>query len=79
MATSVLFWALAQSMHLSLRVRTTLQRGLWKNGIIPRQRTKPSKGANMPMALIDNLTFMSVVVYLLYVLIEGWNRLAPVF
>lgn len=33
----------------------------------------------MPMALIDNLTFMSVVVYLLYVLIEGWNRLAPVF
>ena len=33
----------------------------------------------MPIVFLDHLTYMSVVVYLMYILIEGWNRLTPVF
>jgi hypothetical protein len=33
----------------------------------------------MPVAILDRLTYISVMIYLLYILAEGWNRLTPVY
>jgi len=33
----------------------------------------------MPMAIIDRLAFVSVIIYFVYILVEGWNRLNPAF
>lgn len=33
----------------------------------------------MSMATLDRLTYISTVIYLLYILVKGWNRLPPVF
>ncbi len=33
----------------------------------------------MSMAILDRLTYISVMLYLMYILAKGWNRLTPVY
>jgi len=33
----------------------------------------------MSMAILDRLTYVSVIVYLVFVLVEGWTRLVPAY
>jgi hypothetical protein len=35
--------------------------------------------AIMYRAIINSLAYVSVAIYLVYILIEGWNRLTPFF
>jgi hypothetical protein len=33
----------------------------------------------MSLAILDRLTYISVMVYLVYILVESWNRLSLVY
>ena len=33
----------------------------------------------MATAVFDRLTYVSVLIYLVYIVAEGWNRLPPIF
>jgi hypothetical protein len=33
----------------------------------------------MSKAVLNSLGYVSVAIYLVYILIEGWNRLTPIF
>lgn len=33
----------------------------------------------MSTPILDRLTYISVVIYLVYVVVEGWNRMIPMF
>jgi hypothetical protein len=33
----------------------------------------------MSSAILDPLMYVSVVIYFIYILVDGWHRLAPVF
>jgi hypothetical protein len=47
-------------------------------GIAPAAGTADERTV-MPKTILNSLGYVSVAIYLVYILVEGWNRLAPIF